>query len=156
MTSVLNNNRPYYIAGVGAVIRNSKNLVLAGERSDFPGSWQLPQCTIEAGETEVNAMWREVHEETGVKQADLKFIRPKHGLLSYQIPEDHRRVDNCFGQTQQWYLLEIVNDDYPLDIREAPDTEFRALRWITMSELIEIVVPFRKELYMQLRASFLL
>ncbi len=38
-------------AGVVAVVTNSRDEVLAFERSDVPGAWQLPQGGIDVGET---------------------------------------------------------------------------------------------------------
>ena len=38
-------------AGVVAVVTNSRDQVLAFERSDVPDAWQLPQGGIDVGET---------------------------------------------------------------------------------------------------------
>src|SRR5438874_5948950 len=64
----------YFRAGVGAVIVNSKGLVLAMERVDIPGAWQLPQGGIERSEEPLRAAFREVAEETGIPESDLELV----------------------------------------------------------------------------------
>ena len=52
----------HFRAGVVAVIERSDGAVLAFERADAPGSWQLPQGGIEVGEEPEDAVWRELKE----------------------------------------------------------------------------------------------
>ena len=60
---------PHFRAGVVAVVRRDDGLVMAFERADLPGQWQLPQGGLEAGESPVEAAWRELAEETGLGPA---------------------------------------------------------------------------------------
>ncbi|MFM8650631.1 MAG: NUDIX domain-containing protein, partial [Actinomycetota bacterium] len=59
-------------AGVAMIVRRGDGQLLAFERRDSPGSWQLPQGGIDAGETPTDAAWRELHEETGL---DINSVR---------------------------------------------------------------------------------
>jgi 8-oxo-dGTP diphosphatase len=56
---------------VGALVREGR--VLLGHRSPdkraYPDVWELPGGLIEAGESELGALARELHEELGVKIA---------------------------------------------------------------------------------------
>ena len=49
---------PHFRAGVIIVVRRADGSVLAFERRDVPGQWQLPQGGIEQGETITLAAWR--------------------------------------------------------------------------------------------------
>jgi hypothetical protein len=46
----------YFRTGAGAVIANAAGFVLAFERADIPGAWQLPQGGLEAGEEPLQAI----------------------------------------------------------------------------------------------------
>ncbi|MEY2444104.1 MAG: putative (di)nucleoside polyphosphate hydrolase, partial [Ilumatobacteraceae bacterium] len=53
----------HFRAGVVIVVRHPDlHQVLAFERSDLRGSWQLPQGGLESGEEPVTAAWRELEE----------------------------------------------------------------------------------------------
>ena len=52
-----------YRKAVVGVFVNTSNEVLTLERSDFSGSWQLPQGGVDEGETLEDAVKREMFEE---------------------------------------------------------------------------------------------
>src|SRR5687767_13981343 len=54
----------HFRAGVVAVVRRADGRVLAFERADLPGQWQLPQGGLDRGESPEQAAWRELEEET--------------------------------------------------------------------------------------------
>jgi putative (di)nucleoside polyphosphate hydrolase len=62
--------------GVGAVIMNQEGKVLALERRDIPGEWQMPQGGLKVGESPKGAVKREIREETGIEieEGDLQKI----------------------------------------------------------------------------------
>ncbi len=64
----------HFRAGVVAVVRRSDGQVLAFERADGPGNWQLPQGGLEKGEPPIDAAWRELGEETGLGPADVALV----------------------------------------------------------------------------------
>ena len=79
-------------AGVVAVVTNSRDEVLAFERSDVPGAWQLPQGGIDVGENPDEAAWRELGEETGLGPSDVELIGTHPTWMVYEFPE-HVRTD---------------------------------------------------------------
>ena len=58
--------------GVGIILLNNKNQVFVGKRKDNPGNkWQMPQGGVDKGEDFLEAMKRELYEETSVKNIEI-------------------------------------------------------------------------------------
>jgi putative (di)nucleoside polyphosphate hydrolase len=130
-------------AGVVAVVTNSRDEVLAFERSDVPGAWQLPQGGIDLGEAPDDAAWRELGEETGLGPSDVELIGTHPTWMVYEFPE-HVRSDKRLGQAQRWYFFRVLSDD----VEPTPDdVEFVAWRWVDRRWLVEHVVGFRSDVY---------
>lgn len=135
-------------AGVGAVIVNDERQVLALERKDVPGAWQLPQGGIDRGETPEQSVVREIREETGIGREQLKPITQETRLLSYELPDEHRTEKTGRGQTLYWYLFLYTGDAGGIDLKQSE--EFRDWKWMSMEELVSEVVEFRKPVYREL------
>jgi len=136
---------PHFRAGVVAVVRRSDGTVLAFERVDYPGQWQLPQGGMEPGETPEEAAWRELSEETGLSGDDVVLVDEYDGWTVYQWPKRLRNGDRL-GQVHRWFFFEPRRDD----IEPTPDgTEFSDWRWMTPAVLIDNVVGFRRQPYRQ-------
>lgn len=125
------------------VVSNSRGEVLAFERSDVPGAWQLPQGGIDVGETPLDAAWRELGEETGLGPDDVELIGEHPTWLAYEFPP-HVRGDKRLGQVQRWYFFRARSDD----VRPTPDqVEFVAWKWVERPWIAEHVVSFRADVY---------
>ena len=131
-------------AGVVAVVANSRDEVLAFERSDVPGAWQLPQGGIDVGEAPFEAAWRELGEETGLGSGDVELIGEHPTWMAYEFPDHVRSEGKRLGQVQRWYFFRALSDD----VIPSPDrVEFVAWRWVDRDWLVEHVVSFRSEVY---------
>jgi putative (di)nucleoside polyphosphate hydrolase len=131
-------------AGVVAVVTNRLDEVLAFERSDVPGAWQLPQGGIDVGESPMDAAWRELGEETGLGPADVELVGEHPVWMAYEFPEHVRSEGKRLGQVQRWYFFRVVSDD----VTPTPDeVEFVSWRWVERTWLVEHVVSFRSEVY---------
>src|ERR1041385_6774904 len=97
-------------AGVGAVILNSANLVLALERLDVPGAWQMPQGGLHVGEDPLDAVTREIVEETGI-EAKLDLMFRVDRLLAYELPPTLRGKKTGRGQVQYWFVFRYAGDE---------------------------------------------
>jgi putative (di)nucleoside polyphosphate hydrolase len=142
----------YFRAGVGAVIARRDRLVLALERADRPGAWQLPQGGLKRDEEPLVAVYREIAEETGVRAAVLKLVAALPDLLAYELPADLRSPKTGRGQVQYWFLFGFTGDDGLIDLSAA--NEFRAWKWTTFDAVIAGAPLFRQPVYCRLRAAF--
>lgn len=136
---------PHFRAGVVAVVRRDDGQVLAFERTDFSGEWQLPQGGIERGETPEEAAWRELAEETGLDRRHVEMVDEYDDWTVYEWPTSMRRGARL-GQAHRWFFFR------PLDgaLEPMPDgAEFSGWRWMTTATLIDKVVEFRKRPYRQ-------
>ena len=139
-------------AGVGAILLNEDGKVLGLERRDIPGAWQLPQGGLEENETPVEAVKREIHEETGIEASNLEFIASMPRWLAYELPEEARRKKLGRGQVQRWFLFRFRGSDEAITLGD--QKEFRAWKWIGMDELTSIVVSFKQPVYQELAEYF--
>lgn len=137
--------KPHLRVGVIAAVRRADGRLLAFERSDLSGEWQLPQGGIEPGETPTQAAWRELQEETGLDSEQVALVDEYEGWTAYLWPVEMRRGERL-GQVHRWFFFEPILDP----IEPKPDgSEFRNWKWMTPDQLIERVVDFRKQPYQQ-------
>ena len=136
-------------AGVVVVVRHP-NLteILAFERADVAGSWQLPQGGLHQGEEPIAAAWRELMEETGLGEKDVVARVEFPEWVAYEWPEDvireHGRDGRRRGQVQKWFLFDALH----ADIEPSPDgSEFVTWKWVHTSWMIANVVEFRRAAY---------
>lgn len=138
-------SKPHFRAGVVIVVRRGDGRVLAFERVDTPGAWQLPQGGIEYDETPERAAWRELHEETGLDADSVRLVSEHTDWTAYVWPPDFRRKGRL-GQAHRWFFFEPMSDE----IEPTPDGhEFGAWAWFDVDALIDQVVDFRKPCYEQ-------
>ncbi len=137
-------DKPYRPCVV-AVIQNEEGLLLAGERADQTGAWQVPQGGIDPGETPEIAVFRELHEEIG---NDALEIIGSHGeWVRYDFPPEFAkgRMAQWAGQEQRWFLLKFKPGE--TTHLERSEGEFRALKWLTPRELLKGIVAWKREAY---------
>ncbi|MDA5558579.1 RNA pyrophosphohydrolase [Shimia sp. MMG029] len=146
-----------YRENVGVMLVNGDGHVFVGQRldSEVP-AWQMPQGGIDKGESPKDAALRELEEETGVS-ADLVTVEAETAdWIAYDLPHDivPRIWKGRFrGQKQMWYLLRFHGSD--ADVNIAVDhPEFSEWRWLPVDELVDNIVPFKREVYQQVVAAF--
>jgi len=146
-----------YRACVGVMLANAAGEVFVGQRIDnSEPAWQMPQGGIDPGETPQEAALRELGEETGVS-ADLVRIEAETAdWMRYDLPHD--LVPRIWkgryrGQEQKWFLLRFLGRDDEINIAtEHP--EFSEWRWLPAADLVDNIVPFKREVYRSLLAEF--
>ena len=140
---------PTFRTGVGALIMSDSGQVLSFERADLPGSWQLPQGGLHIGETPLEAVWREVHEETGITAEHLTPLQDNTILLAYELPAQHRSAKTGRGQVLHWFLFRFSGSDSLVTVG-GKNAEFQNWKWTTLEELVSSVVHFKRHMYEQL------
>ena len=144
-----------YRSGVGLVLFNPQGLVWVGRRLDQKGeAWQMPQGGIDEGETPEQAALRELEEEIGTARAEI--VGETAGWLTYDLPPELVGVawkGRYRGQKQKWFALRFTGSDADISI-ETEHPEFAEWRWLEFDRLMEVIVPFKRDLYAQVTAEF--
>ncbi len=123
---------------------------LAFERSDIAGAFQLPQGGIEEGEDPLDAMWRELGEETGLDQAHVVMLGSVPEWLGYELPFEARSKRVGRGQVHKWFILRARAAELPIALGAESHAEFRSWCWCDLRELAAHVAPFRQPVYERL------
>lgn len=137
-------------AGVGAVLINQKGEVLAFERINIKDAWQFPQGGLEIDEKPLDAIYRELTEETIILPQQLKLIDTYPEWLAYELDHDKQSLRTGRGQVQKWFLFEFIGQDKDINIK-TQEPEFGSYAWMTMDKLIEKTISFRKPIYLKLK-----
>ena len=139
-------------SGVGIVVLNKKNQVFVGKRIDNPKDfWQMPQGGVDEGEDFLTAAYRELKEETSIKNVVL--IKEIEGTLTYELPENLLGIiwkGKYRGQIQKWYLMRYLGEDNEIDIK-TDKPEFLDWKWLNLDMLTEVVVDFKYNVYRELK-----
>ena len=142
-------DREGYRPNVGIILVNQKNEVFWGKRIR-EHAWQFPQGGIKHGETPVQAMYRELHEEVGLRPEHVRILGRTRDWLRYDVPEHYVRRElrgHYRGQKQIWFLLRMVGRDTDVTLRATDLPEFDAWRWNAYWVPLEAVIEFKREVY---------
>jgi putative (di)nucleoside polyphosphate hydrolase len=142
-------DREGFRPNVGIILLNARNEVFWGKRLR-EHSWQFPQGGIKYGETPVQAMYRELHEETGLLPEHVKVVGRTRDWLRYEVPDKFikREVRGHYrGQKQIWFLLRMVGRDCDICLRATDHPEFDAWRWNEYWVPLDAVIEFKRDVY---------
>ena len=137
--------------GVGIIVLNNQNKIFVGKRKDNPGDkWQMPQGGVDKGEDFVTAMKRELMEETSIK--NIKIIKEIEKIYQYELPENLIGViwkGRYRGQKQKWFITRFLGKESEINLN-TQNAEFIDWKWIEPQLLPEVIVHFKKNLYLSL------
>ena len=137
--------------GVGIIVLNNDNKVFVGKRKDNPAdNWQMPQGGLDKGENYLSAMRRELLEETSIK--NVKILEEIDEFFEYELPANLIGIiwkGKFRGQKQKWFIVKFTGDEKEIDLR-TKNQEFIDWKWISPDKLPEVIVSFKKDLYLKL------
>ncbi|NYT75385.1 RNA pyrophosphohydrolase [Alcaligenaceae bacterium] len=142
-------DREGYRPNVGIILVNQKNEVFWGKRIR-EHAWQFPQGGIKYGESPVQAMYRELHEEVGLLPEHVRILGRTRDWLRYSVPNNFIRRDSrghYKGQKQIWFLLRMLGRDCDVSLRATDKPEFDAWRWSPYWVPLDAVIEFKREVY---------
>ena len=138
--------------GIGIFLLNSKKQLWIGKRIDVKNDyWQMPQGGIDNGEDPLTAAYRELEEETSIKNVEL--IKEIEGTITYELPENLLGIiwkGKYRGQKQKWFLMRYLGTDEEINIK-TDKPEFLDWKWIDLEMITEVVVDFKLHVYKELK-----
>ena len=138
--------------GVGIVVLNKQNKVFVAKRIDNPKDfWQMPQGGVDNGESLLTAAYRELEEETSIRNVEL--IQEIDGTTTYELPKRLLGIiwkGKYKGQKQKWFLMRYLGEDSEINIK-THKPEFLEWKWIDLGMITEVVVDFKLHVYEELK-----
>ena len=139
-------------SGVGIIVLNKDSKVLVAKRIDNPKNyWQMPQGGVDEGEDFLKAAYRELNEETSIKNVEL--IKEIDGTITYELPNHLLGIiwkGKYKGQKQKWFLMRFIGEDKEINIK-TKNPEFLDWKWIDIDQITEVVVDFKLHVYKELK-----
>ena len=139
-------------SGVGIVVLNKMNEVFVAKRIDNPKNfWQMPQGGVDDGEDFLKAAFRELKEETSIK--NVKLMKEFDETITYELPDHLLGIiwkGKYKGQKQKWFLMRFIGEEKEINIK-TKNPEFLDWKWIDIDEMTEVVVDFKLHVYEELK-----
>ena len=138
--------------GVGIIVLNRFNKVFVAKRIDNPKNfWQMPQGGVDEGEDFLSAAYRELEEETSIK--NVKLIKEIDVITTYELPKHLLGIiwkGKYKGQKQKWFLMRFIGNDNEININTS-NPEFLDWKWIDLDLITDVVVDFKHHVYKELK-----
>ena len=137
--------------GVGIIVLNKQNKIFVGKRKDNPGDkWQMPQGGVDEDEDYITAMRRELLEETSIQ--NIEIIKEIEKIYQYELPANLVGIiwkGKYRGQKQKWFITRFLGEEKEINLN-TKHPEFIDWKWIEPKLLPEVIVNFKKDLYLKL------
>jgi putative (di)nucleoside polyphosphate hydrolase len=146
-----------YRSNVGIIVINEHKQALWARRCNNVSAWQFPQGGIKAGESTLEAMYRELYEELGLLP---EMVEVKHELPEwyfYNLPKKFQRPYQkplCIGQKQRWFLLQLVESEDNINLSASVMPEFSAWKWVDFWYPADHVIDFKQDVYRKVLSQF--
>jgi len=140
---------------VGIALFNHEGKVFVGERIDTPNAWQMPQGGIDKVEDVEQAALRELKEEIGTDKAQIIKIADRK--ICYELPDDliPKLWNGKYrGQEQIWVAAKFTGIDSDIILNGFEHPEFSAWQWVDIANTLDLIVPFKRDIYAQVIEMF--
>lgn len=152
---------PNHRANVGIALFNDQGRIWLGRRDGTPPpwNWQLPQGGMDKGEAAEPAALRELEEETGIRPDRVELLGNIPGWIAYDYPPDVREDPRFhkkrhLGQKQRWFAFRFLGADTDFELKRHAEVEFDAWRWGDLAEIPDLIIPWKRDVYVQVVAAF--
>ncbi len=146
-----------YRPAAAVMLLNAENKVFVAQRIDNAAdAWQMPQGGLDPGEEPQAGALRELEEETGIPPRLVEILGKAPKELLYDLPPELMGKmwgGKYRGQSQHWFIARYLGRDEDIDL-ETDHPEFRAWKWADASELVDLIVPFKRQLYADVVEAF--
>jgi len=146
-----------YRPAAAIMLLNAEDKVFVAQRIDNAlDAWQMPQGGLDPGEEPETGALRELEEETGIPPHLVEILGRTPDVLLYDLPPELQGKiwgGKYKGQAQYWFVARFLGRDEDIDL-DTPHPEFRAWKWADASELVDLIVPFKRKLYAQVIEAF--
>lgn len=153
---------------VGVAVFNAEGKVFIGRRksaddpeksAEFGSPWQMPQGGLDEGEAPLEAARRELFEETSIRSVQLLAEAP--GWICYDLPDEALGIalrGKYRGQRQRWFAFAFTGEEGEINVENPGGgkhpAEFDIWRWEELGKLPELIVPFKRDAYIQIVRAF--
>jgi len=142
------NKKNIYRPNVAMILMSSsypeKKEIFIAQRNDLENVWQFPQGGIDEGEEVQEALFRELEEEIGTRDATIIAEYPE--WISYDFPSKiAQKMKPFIGQTQRYFLLKL-GVDAKLNI-ETQHPEFNDFKFVGVDEVLGLSASFKQDVY---------